>query len=48
MESFAAHVDPNERTPETCYLGDPQMVNMSPVGEAHLGALHGWLSGAAR
>ena len=25
-------VDPNDRTPGTCYLGDPQVVNMSPVG----------------
>ncbi len=25
-------VDPNERAPGTCYLGDPQVVNMSPVG----------------
>ena len=27
-------VDPNERVPGTCYLGDPQVVNMSPVGLA--------------
>jgi hypothetical protein len=27
-------VDPNERTPGQCYLGDPQVVNMSPVGLA--------------
>ena len=27
-------VDPNERAPGTCYLGDPQVVNMSPVGLA--------------
>ena len=25
-------VDPNDRTPGTCYLGDPAVVNMSPVG----------------
>lgn len=24
-------VDPNERTPGTCYLGDPQVVNNSPI-----------------
>ena len=29
-------VDPNDREPGTCYLGDPQVVNMSPVGLAPL------------
>ena len=29
-------VDPNDRTPGTCYLGDPAVVNMSPVGLAVL------------
>src|SRR6201993_2932136 len=37
-------VDPNERTPGTCYLGDPQLVNMSPVGLARFSTLRGWLS----
>ena len=37
-------VDPNERTPGTCYLGDPQVVNMSPVGLARFSTLRGWLS----
>jgi pimeloyl-ACP methyl ester carboxylesterase len=37
-------VDPNERTPGTCYLGDPQVVNMSPVGLARFCTLRGWLS----
>ena len=37
-------VDPNERVPGTCYLGDPQVVNMSPVGLARFSTLRGWLS----
>jgi pimeloyl-ACP methyl ester carboxylesterase len=37
-------VDPNERTPGTCYLGDPRVVNMSPVGLARFSTLRGWLS----
>jgi hypothetical protein len=37
-------VDPNERTPGTCYLGDPQVVNMSPVGLARFCTLRSWLS----
>jgi len=37
-------VDPNERTPGTCYLGDPQVVNMSPVGLARFSTLRSWLS----
>jgi hypothetical protein len=37
-------VDPNERAPGTCYLGDPQVVNMSPVGLARFCTLRGWLS----
>ncbi|MCH9732461.1 MAG: alpha/beta hydrolase [Actinomycetia bacterium] len=37
-------VDPNERTPRTCYLGDPQIVNMSPVGLARFCTLRSWLS----
>jgi len=37
-------VDPNERTPGTCYLGDPQVVNMSPIGLARFCTLRGWLS----
>jgi len=38
------NVDPNERTPGTCYLGDPQVVNMSPVGLARFSTLRSWLS----
>ncbi|GAC66217.1 alpha/beta hydrolase family protein [Gordonia soli] len=37
-------VDPNEREPGTCYLGDPQTVNMGPVGLARFCTLRGWLS----
>ncbi len=37
-------VDPNERTPGTCYLGDPELVNMSPVGLARFCTLRSWLS----
>jgi len=29
-------VDPNDRTPGTCYLGDPRVVNNSPIGLARL------------
>ena len=37
-------VDPNDRTPGTCYLGDPAVVNMSPVGLARFCSLRSWLS----
>ncbi len=37
-------VDPNEREPGRCYLGDPQVVNMSPVGLARFSTLRSWLS----
>jgi pimeloyl-ACP methyl ester carboxylesterase len=37
-------VDPNERTPGTCYLGDPRVVNNSPVGLARFSTLRSWLS----
>jgi len=37
-------VDPNERPPGTCYLGDPQVVNNSPVGLARFCTLRSWLS----
>lgn len=37
-------VDPNDRTPGTCYLGDPRVVNNSPVGLARYCTLRGWLS----
>jgi pimeloyl-ACP methyl ester carboxylesterase len=37
-------VDPNGRKPGTCFLGDPQVVNMSPVGLARFSSLRSWLS----
>lgn len=37
-------VDPNEREPGTCYLGDPRVVNNSPVGLARFCTLRSWLS----
>lgn len=37
-------VDPNEREPGRCYLGEPQIVNMSPVGLARFTTLRSWLS----
>ncbi|UYP19880.1 alpha/beta fold hydrolase [Rhodococcus sp. Z13] len=37
-------IDPNERVPGTCYLGDPQVVNMGPVGLARFCTLRSWLS----
>lgn len=37
-------LDANDREPGTCYLGDPQVVNMSPVGLARYCSLRGWLS----
>lgn len=37
-------VDPNDRAPGTCYLGDPRVVNNSPVGLARFCTLRSWLS----
>lgn len=37
-------VDPNDRTSGTCYLGDPRVVNSSPVGLARVCTLRSWLS----
>ena len=37
-------VDPNERTPGNCYLGDPRIVNNSPIGLARFCSLRSWLS----
>ena len=39
-----AGVDPNDRTPGTCYLGDPRVVNSSPIGLARYSSLRSWLS----
>lgn len=37
-------IDPNDRPPNWCYLGDPKVVNMSPVGLARFSTLRSWLS----
>lgn len=37
-------VDPNERAPGTCYLGEPRVVNNSPIGLARFCSLRSWLS----
>ncbi len=37
-------IDPNERKPNWCFLGDPEIVNDSPVGLARFCSLRSWLS----
>ncbi|HUH79690.1 MAG TPA: hypothetical protein VLZ06_00055 [Solirubrobacteraceae bacterium] len=37
-------VDPNEREPGTSFLGDPRVVNNSPIGLARFCSLRSWLS----
>ena len=37
-------VDPNDRKPGWCYLGDPRIVNNGPVGLARFSTLRSWLS----
>ena len=37
-------VDPNDRRPGWCYLGDPRVVNNGPVGLARFSTLRSWLS----
>ena len=37
-------VDPNDRKPKTCYLGNPKVVNVGPVGMARFSTLRSWLS----
>jgi pimeloyl-ACP methyl ester carboxylesterase len=37
-------IDPNERKPNTCFLGDPKVVNNGPVGLARFTTLRSWLS----
>ena len=37
-------IDPNDRQPGRCYLGDPRTVNMSPIGLARFSTLRSWLS----
>jgi pimeloyl-ACP methyl ester carboxylesterase len=37
-------IDPNERKPGWCFLGDPKIVNDSPIGLARYSSLRSWLS----
>ncbi|MEM1247661.1 MAG: alpha/beta hydrolase [Acidobacteriota bacterium] len=37
-------VDPSDRAPGVCYLGDPKVVNDGPVGLARFSTLRSWLS----
>ena len=37
-------IDANDRRPGWCYLGDPKVVNMSPIGLARFSTLRSWLS----
>ena len=37
-------VDPNDRKPGWCYLGEPRIVNNGPVGLARFSTLRSWLS----
>ena len=37
-------VDPNDRQPGSCYLGDPETVNNGPTGLARFTTLRSWLS----
>lgn len=39
-----ASIDPNDRVPNWCFLGDPKIVNDSPVGLARYCSLRSWLS----
>lgn len=37
-------IDPNDRKPNWCFLGDPQVVNNNPIGLARFCSLRSWLS----
>ncbi|MFP6774076.1 MAG: alpha/beta hydrolase [Alphaproteobacteria bacterium] len=37
-------IDPNDRKPNWCYMGDPRMVNNAPAGLARFCTLRSWLS----
>lgn len=37
-------VDPNDRAPGACYLGDPEAANVGPAGLARYSSLRSWLS----
>ena len=37
-------IEPSERVPGVCYLGDPEVVNDGPIGLARFSTLRSWLS----
>ncbi len=37
-------IDPNDREPYTCFLGNPETVNTGPVGMGRFSTLRSWLS----
>ena len=37
-------IDPNDRKPRWCFLGDPETVNSGPVGVGRFSTLRSWLS----
>ncbi len=37
-------IEPNDRKPKWCYLGDPETVNSGPVGLGRFSTLRSWLS----
>ncbi|MDE0724861.1 MAG: hypothetical protein OSB82_00085 [Alphaproteobacteria bacterium] len=37
-------IDPNDRKPNWCFMGNPQMVNNAPAGLARFCTLRSWLS----
>ena len=39
-----ATIEPNDRKPGWCYLGDPKVVNDSPIGIARFTSVRSWLS----
>jgi pimeloyl-ACP methyl ester carboxylesterase len=39
-----ATIDPNGRKPNHCYLGDPRVANVGPVGMARFTTCRSWLS----
>ena len=39
-----ASIEPNDRKPNWCYLGNPETVNTGPVGLARFSTLRAWLS----
>jgi hypothetical protein len=37
-------IDPNDRIPGTCFMGDPRAANHAPAGVARFSSLRSWLS----